>query len=149
MSFLFATELEIESTRLWEEADARSKVGINNKFMIVNDLTKRANLAYLKEAVKNGYRMSVALEYDGNYYYRVRVHEADATVMFLMYLNAEVYATVQRMLGCQTILSVATGRFTLSHAHSLVAFRGMSPLKMRMLHVLNFFYKNVSPAYAR
>lgn len=64
---------------------------------------KRANIAYLEEAVKNGYHMCIALEYDGNYYYRVRVHEADATVMFLMYLNAEVYATVQQMLGCQTI----------------------------------------------
>ena len=66
---------------------------------------KRANIAYLEEAVKNGYHMCIALEYDGNYYYRVRVHEADATVMFLMYLNAEVYATIQQMLGCQTILS--------------------------------------------
>jgi len=117
--------------------------------MILDIYKKKANLAYFEEAVKNGYRMNVALEYDGNYYYRVRVHEADATVMFLMYLNAEVYATVQRMLGCQTILSVATGRFNLSHANSLAAFRGMSPLKMRMFHVLNFFYKNVSPAYAR
>lgn len=93
--------------------------------------------------------MCIALEYDGNYYYRVRVHEADATVMFLMYLNAEVYATVQQMLGCQTILSVTTGRFSLSHANGLVAFRGMSLLKMRMLRVLNFFYKNVSLTYAR
>lgn len=117
--------------------------------MTIKSQIKRANLAYLEEAVKNGYRMSIALEYDGNYYYRVRVHEADATVMFLMYLNADVYATVQRMLGCQTILSVATGRFNLSHANSLVAFRGMSPLKMRMFHVLNHFYKNVSLAYAR
>lgn len=75
--------------------------------MTIKSQIKRANLAYLEEAVKNGYRMSIALEYDGNYYYRVRVHEADATVMFLMYLNADVYATVQRMLGCQTILSVA------------------------------------------
>lgn len=111
---------------------------------------KRANIAYLEEAVKNGYHMCIALEYDGNYYYyRVRVHEADATVMFLMYLNTEVYATVQQMLGCQTILSVATGRFSLSHANGLVAFRGMSLLKMRMLRVLNFFYKNVSLTYAR
>jgi len=117
--------------------------------MTVKCHTKRANLAYLEETVKNGHRMSIALEYDGNYYYRVRVHEADATVMFLMYLNAEVYATVQRMLWCRTILSVACGRFDLSHADSLVAFRGMSPLKMRMLHVLNLFYKNVSPVYAR
>ena len=105
---------------------------------------KRANIAYLEEAVKNGYHMCIALEYDGNYYYRVRVHEADATVMFLMYLNAEVYATIQ-----QTILSVATGRFSLSHANGLVAFRGMSLLKMRMLRVLNLFYKNVSLTYAR
>ena len=81
--------------------------------MTVKCHTKRANLAYLEEAVKNGYHMCIALEYDGNYYYRVRVHEADATVMFLMYLNAEVYATVQQMLGCQTILSVATGRFSI------------------------------------
>ncbi len=117
--------------------------------MILHIYKKRANLAYFEEAVKNGYRMSIVLEYDGNYYYRVRVHEADATVMFLMYLNAEVYATVQRMLGCQTILSVATGRFNLSHADSLVAFRGMSVLKMRMLHALNIFYKNVSLTYAR
>ena len=117
--------------------------------MTIKSHIKKANLAYLEETIENGYRMSIALEYDGNYYYRVRVHEADATVMFLMYLNAEVYATVQRMLGCQAILSVATGRFDLSHADSLVAFRGMSPLKMRMLHVLNHFYKNVSPAYAR
>ena len=117
--------------------------------MILHTYKKRANIAYLKEAVENGYRMSIALEYDGNYYYRVRVHEADATVMFLMYLNAEVYATVQRMLGCRTILSVECGRFDLSLADSLAAFRGMSPLKMRMLHVLNLFYKNVSPAYAR
>lgn len=31
VSFLFATELEIESTRLWEEAEAHSKVGIKLK----------------------------------------------------------------------------------------------------------------------
>ena len=31
VSFLFAIELEIESTRLWEEAEARSKVGIKLK----------------------------------------------------------------------------------------------------------------------
>lgn len=68
--------------------------------MVVKLASKRANIAYLEEAVKNGYHMCIALEYDGNYYYRVRVHEADATVMFLMYLNAEVYATVQQMLGC-------------------------------------------------
>lgn len=117
--------------------------------MVVKLASKRANIAYLEEAVKNGYHMCIALEYDGNYYYRVRVHEADATVMFLMYLNAEVYATVQQMLGCQTILSVATGRFSLSHANGLVAFRGMSLLKMRMLRMLNFFYKNVSLTYAR
>ena len=117
--------------------------------MILHIYKNKANIAYFKEAVENGSRMSIALEYDGNYYYRVRVHEADATVMFLMYLNAEVYATVQRMLGCQAILSVATGRFSLSHANSLIAFRGMSLRKMRMLHVLNLFYKNVSPAYAR
>ena len=73
---------------------------------------KRANIAYLEEAVKNGYHMCIALEYDGNYYYRVRVHEADATVMFLMYLNAEVYATIQQMLGCQTICNGQIQPFT-------------------------------------
>lgn len=117
--------------------------------MIIKFYNKRANLVYLEEAVKNGYHMNIALEYDGNYYYRVRVSEADATVMFLMYLNADVYTAIQQMLGCQTVLSVATGRFGLSHVNHRVTFRGMSLLKMRALHVFNIFYKNVSPFYAR
>lgn len=50
--------------------------------MILDIYKKKANIAFFEEAVENGYRMSIALEYDGNYYYRVRVHEADATVMF-------------------------------------------------------------------
>ena len=28
---------------------------------------KRANLPYLEEAVMNGYRMTIVLEYDGNF----------------------------------------------------------------------------------
>ena len=47
--------------------------------MILDIYKKKANIAFFEEAVENGYRMSIALEYDGNYYYRVRVHEADAT----------------------------------------------------------------------
>ncbi len=35
--------------------------------MTIKSQIKRANLAYFEEAVKNGSRMSIALEYDGNY----------------------------------------------------------------------------------
>ena len=38
--------------------------------MILDIYKKKANIAYFEEAVENGYRMSIALEYDGNYYYR-------------------------------------------------------------------------------
>ena len=72
---------------------------------------KRANLPYLEEAVMNGYRMTIVLEYDGNFYYRVRVHEPNGTIMFLMYLNDETYTAIQQTLSCRMVKSVATGRF--------------------------------------
>lgn len=117
--------------------------------MTICHFEKRANLPYLEEAVMNGYRMTIVLEYDGNFYYRVRVHEPNGTIMFLMYLNDETYATVQQTLSCRMVKSVATGRFDLSHANYPLSYQGMPLLKMHLNRVFRFTHKNISFTFSR
>lgn len=110
---------------------------------------KLANIAYLIETVNKGAKLQIVLEYDGNFYYRVQVIEEDGIETFLMYLNESVYASVQSLLGCSEVKTVAVGKFDLSHSVYPLVYRDMPSLKRCLLRALRFAHKNVSPIYTR
>lgn len=122
-----------------------------NLFFMINkrNFRKLANIAYLIETVNKGAKLQIVLEYDGNFYYRVQVIEEDGIETFLMYLNESVYASVQSLLGCSEVKTVAVGKFDLSHSVYPLVYRDMPSLKRCLLRALRFANKNVSPIYTR
>lgn len=121
-----------------------------NSTMVKNRVFRKlANIAYLIETVNKGAKLQIVLEYDGNFYYRVQVIEEDGIETFLMYLNESVYASVQSLLGCSEVKTVAAGKFDLSHSTYPLVYRAMPSLKRHLLRALRCVNKNVSPIYTR